>query len=80
MAVDPRSLFKPAGGFAIGCAILFDILMGGGLTGGAMNPARAFGPALVAGAFNAQYVYWIGPIVGGLIAGLLYSRVMLKRD
>lgn len=79
-AVDPRSLFKPAAGFAIGCSILFAILMGGGLTGVAINPARAFGPALVSGVFESQYVYWIGPILGGLIAGLLYSRVMLKRD
>ena len=37
------------GGFAIGLVLLFDILVGGPLTGAAMNPARAFGPALVAG-------------------------------
>lgn len=79
-AVDPRGAFKAAGGFAIGSVILFDILMGGGVTGAAMNPARAFGPAVIAGDWTHQYIYWIGPIVGGLLAGFLYSRVMLKNE
>jgi len=76
-AVDTRGAFKAMGGLAIGFVILFDILMGGGVTGGAMNPARAFGPALISGDWLNHYVYWIGPIIGGLIAGVLYSRVMM---
>lgn len=79
-AVDTRGAFKAVGGFAIGSVILFDILMGGGVTGGAMNPARAFGPALISGDWLNHYVYWVGPILGGLIAGVLYSRVMLKNE
>jgi MIP family channel proteins len=79
-AIDTRGAFKAVGGFAIGSAILFDILMGGGITGGAMNPARAFGPALISGEWSYQYVYWIGPIIGGLLAGILYSRVMMKSE
>ncbi len=53
------------GGFGIGLVLLFDILVGGGLTGAAMNPARAFGPALVSGSWTAQAVWWIGPLLGG---------------
>ena len=45
-----------------------------------MNPARAFGPALVAGRWTAQAVWWIGPLVGGAVAGLLWSRVLEPND
>src|SRR5207248_3169834 len=43
-AVDPRGTFKQIAGLAIGLTITLDVLMAGGLTGGAMNPARAFRP------------------------------------
>lgn len=65
------------GGLAIGLTITMDILAFGALTGAAMNPARAFGPALVSGAWAAQLVYWIGPLIGGGAAGVLYSSVYL---
>lgn len=68
------------GGFGIGLVLLFDILVGGGLTGAAMNPARAFGPAVVSNTWTAQAVWWIGPLVGGIIAGLLWDRVFLKGE
>jgi aquaporin Z len=67
------------GGFGIGLTLAADILMGGGLTGAAVNPARAFGPALVAGDLVAQIVYWIGPILGGVVAGLLWEHVLLPK-
>jgi aquaporin Z len=67
------------GGFGIGLTLVADILMGGGLTGAAVNPARAFGPALVAGDMVAQIVYWVGPILGGIVAGLLWEHVLLPR-
>jgi aquaporin Z len=67
------------GGFAIGLVLLFDILVGGPLTGAAMNPARAFGPALVSGTWYAQPVWWVGPIVGAVIAAQLWERVILKQ-
>lgn len=67
------------GGFAIGLTMAADILMGGGLTGASVNPARAFGPALVAGDLVAQIVYWIGPILGGVVAGLLWEHVLLPK-
>jgi MIP family channel proteins len=67
------------GGFGVGLVLLFDILVGGPLTGAAMNPARAFGPALVAGQWTAHAVWWIGPILGGIVAALLWEHVLLPK-
>ncbi|MFL5403008.1 MAG: MIP/aquaporin family protein [Gemmatimonadales bacterium] len=67
------------GGFGIGLVLIFDILVGGPLTGAAMNPARAFGPALVSGQWVGQMVYWIGPIAGGILAGLVWEYLLLPR-
>src|ERR687893_1276139 len=66
-------------GFGIGLVLLFDILVGGPLTGAAMNPARAFGPALVAGEWVGHLAYWIGPIPGAVVAALLWEYVLLPR-
>jgi len=77
-AVDPDA--PKVGGFAIGLALTVGVLVGGALTGGALNPARAFGPALVSGAWISQLVYWVGPILGSVAAMQLYERVLLKRD
>lgn len=68
------------GGFGIGLVLFFDILVGGPLTGAAMNPARAFGPALISGTWYAQLVWWVGPIAGGIIAAQLWHRVLLERE
>jgi aquaporin Z len=65
------------GGFGIGIVLLFDILMGGPLTGAAMNPARAFGPALVAGEWHGHAAYWIGPALGAAVAAVLWAKVLL---
>ncbi|HEX9738983.1 MAG TPA: aquaporin [Candidatus Limnocylindria bacterium] len=69
-AVDPRG--PKVGGLAIGLAVAADILLGGTLTGAAMNPARWFGPAVAAGAFDTWYVWWIGPFLGAVVVALLY--------
>lgn len=66
-------------GFGIGLAIFVDALVGGNLTGAMMNPARAFGPALVAWQWNAHAVYWIGPLIGAGVGGALWKAVLLPR-
>ncbi len=76
-AVDKRA--PKIAGFGIGLTVMFDILMGGPLTGASMNPARTFGPALAGGFWQNDLVYWIGPIIGGIIAALLYEYVILPR-
>ena len=63
---------------AIGLVLAMDILMGGPLTGGSMNPARSFGPALAMGNFTDLYVYFIGPLLGGGLAALFFDRVYLR--
>ena len=78
-AVDPEGSFGKIAGLAIGFTIMMDILMGGSFTGAAMNPARAFGPALVGGYWTGWYVYWIGPIAGGVIAAALYDGLILAK-
>ena len=75
-AVDVRA--PKIGGLAIGLTIALDILFGGPLTGGSMNPARTFGPALASGHWNNHAVYWIGPMLGGALAGLIYGRFLIK--
>jgi MIP family channel proteins len=71
-AVDSRA--PRIGGLGIGFAVLADILVGGNLTGAAMNPARAFGPMIAGGFYPGYwYVYLIGPVLGALIAGLAYK-------
>lgn len=77
-AVDPRG--PKIGGLAIGLAVAADILVGGPLTGAAMNPARWFGPALAAGAFDNWYVWWIGPLLGAAVAALLYRYLFAAPD
>lgn len=74
-AIDRRGS-KQFAGLCIGSAILFGVLIGGAVTGGSMNPARTFGPAIASGFFNDHFVYWVGPIVGGIAAALLYERVL----
>ena len=74
-AVDPRA--PAVGGFGIGLVLTFDILAGGSLTGAAMNPARAFGPALASGIWTDHVVYWIGPVLGSILAAAIYSRLLM---
>src|SRR6267143_4858831 len=77
-AVDIRA--PRIGGLAIGLTVTLDILFGGPFTGAAMNPARTFGPALASGHWNNQAIYWIGPMLGGALAGLVYGRFLIKQN
>lgn len=77
-AVDPKA--PKLGGMAIGLTVTAGILAIGPLTGGSMNPARSFGPAVASGVFEGQIVYWVGPLLGGIVAGLLYDSIFLRRD
>ena len=78
VAVDPRAP-QHITGFCIGLTVAFDILAGGPLSGASMNPARTFGPALAAGFWANHLVYWIGPVLGGLLGAFLYQGLVLPR-
>lgn len=73
-AVDHRA--PKVGGLFIGLTVGLDILMGGPISGAAMNPARHLGPALLGGGLQNIWIYWIGPIWGGVLAALVYKNVL----
>jgi aquaporin Z len=77
VAVDQRGA-KAIAGLVIGLTITMDIFVGGGLTGAAMNPARWFGPAIVQGAFDNWWIYWVGPIIGASIAAVVWNQFYLS--
>jgi aquaporin TIP len=77
-AADPRGTFKSIAGLAIGLTITMDVLMGGSLTGAAMNPARALGPELISNTWDDFWIWYIGPLAGGVIAAVVYEMLYLR--
>jgi len=75
VATDKRA---PAGvaPLAIGFALAAGVLLGGPVSGGAGNPARAIGPMLVSATYPSVIIYILGPIVGGIVGAVLYARVV----
>jgi len=76
--MDQNKLAHLAGLLAIGFTVGFNVLLGASVSGASMNPARSFGPALIVWNFDYLWIYWVAPILGGLIAAGLYMG--LHRD
>lgn len=81
VAVDRKI---PEASMAIGLAVFIDIAIGADLTGGSMNPARSFGPAVVVsdlrlGTWVNHYVYWVGPLTGSVLAAFSYRFLFAKK-
>lgn len=55
-------------------------LWSGPISGASMNPARSFGPALLAGVWSDQWIYWLGPILGAGMGALAYQLIRLPTD
>ena len=64
---------------AIGFIVGANILAGGAFDGASMNPAVSFGPALVSWEWGYQWVYWVGPLIGGGLAGVIYELLFISR-
>ena len=77
-AVDAKA--PKIGGLAIGLVVGASILAIGPLTGAALNPARSFGPAVASGIFEGHLIYWIGPIIGAVLGGLVYEHLFMDDD
>ena len=75
--VDARGALSKMSAFAVGLTVTVGVLFGGPFTGAAMNPARAFGPALAARYWANHGVYWVGPLLGGVLAAVIYDRLFL---
>ena len=76
-AVDERA--PKIGGLGIGLALVMDVLVGGPITGAAVNPARAFGAACASGVWTHHWVYWLAPMLGGMAAARVYKSLMSTR-
>ena len=70
----------PLAGVAIGFTLGFNVIFGGSISGGSLNPARSFAPALIVGNFDFQWIYWVAPILGGLIAAGVYRGLHKDLD
>jgi MIP family channel proteins len=75
-AVYSKKSVKDWAPLAIGTTLGFIVMVGGPLTGGSFNPARWFGPALVANEWGGVWPYLLGPIVGSLLAAVVYKLVL----
>jgi len=73
-AVDKRA--PQVGALFIGLTVTLDIFVGGPITGAAMNPARYLGPALMGGGLENLWLYWAGPVIGGILAATCYKTCL----
>ena len=82
LATTTSKNFKivPLAGVAIGFTLGFNVMFGAAITGGSLNPARSFGPALITGNFEYNWIYWVAPIIGGLIAAGVYKGLHKDTD
>jgi glycerol uptake facilitator-like aquaporin len=80
LATTPAKNFNiaPLAGVAIGFTLGFNVIFGDAVTEGSLNLARSFVPALMTGNFDYNWLYWIAPFVGGIIAVGVYKA--LHRD
>jgi MIP family channel proteins len=77
VATDPRASSEMAG-LVIGTIVTICTFVDGPLTGASMNPARSFGPALVNGDLGVVWLYILAPVLGGILAAIVYQKISHK--
>ncbi|KAJ9536945.1 hypothetical protein OSB04_029678 [Centaurea solstitialis] len=78
IAADPKKgSLGTIAPIAIGFIVGANILAAGPFSGGSMNPARSFGNAVVSGDFSQNWIYWVGPLIGGGLVGFIYGDVFI---
>lgn len=70
--ITQNKLLTTVGGIAIGFVLAAGIIAIGFLTGGSLNPARSLGPAIFSNNLSTYWIYLIGPLIGGLVAAIVY--------
>ena len=74
MAVSTdRRTARGTAALAVGGTVALDIIVGGPISGGSMNPARSFGPALAGWTWTSHWVYWAGPLLGAAAGAIAYT-------
>ena len=73
LGVTSRSSNSSVAGLVIGLALVLVHLLGIPFTGTSVNPARSFGPALIAGSLDGIWVFLLAPLVGGALAAVVYG-------
>ncbi|GAY61923.1 hypothetical protein CUMW_213760 [Citrus unshiu] len=80
-ALDPKKgSLGTIAPIAIGFIVGANILAGGAFDGASMNPAVSFGPALVSWSWDNHWVYWVGPLIGGGLAGIVYEFFFINQS
>lgn len=74
VATDTRAVGEMAA-LSIGFSVAANALWAGPISGASMNPARSFGPAVLANVWQDHWLYWIGPVAGAILGALLYQWV-----
>ena len=81
ISVATDSRVKPEiSGIAIGGVVALDALFGGAISGASMNPARSLGPAIIGGIFDNQWIYLIAPVIGSLLAVVIYEYIRTEKN
>ena len=75
--IDQRA--PKVGGLYVGLIYAAGLFVAGPISGGAFNPARHFGPALISGIVDNFWIYWIGPAAGAALAALLYNLILERQ-
>ena len=79
-AATASNKIAPLAGLAIGLTLGFNVIFGGSISGGSLNPARSFGPALITGNLSYNWIYWIAPVIGSLIAAGIHRLLHAEQD